>query len=346
MESVPFLIIGQGLAGTMLAFEMLRSGLNFKIASSAERSRASTVAAGMFNPLVFKRLTKSWMIDELLPVMDVVYPELETTLGCKFYFKKNILKPLSEQEMGEWRQKQELLANYILKTVESSPVDGIKNAAGYGVVLNSGFLDLNSFLESSRKFFTERGFHIDLLIDYSDFSVVDGQLQHDQIKAETIIFCEGAHVTQNPFFSFLKMKPTKGELLLVDAADLSDDFIINKDLFVIPVGNHQFKVGSTYEWDDLTESPTEKGRQSIIERFEKLVTVDYTVKNHWAGIRPTIHDRHPVLGFHPEYKNVAVFNGLGTKGVMLAPYFSREMTKLLTDKQFQINREVRLDRFF
>lgn len=345
MKSVPYLIIGQGLAGTLLAFELHFRKLDFRIIASAGKSSASTVAAGLFNPLVFKRLTKSWLIDDLLPVMDEVYPELEKVLDRKFYFKKDILKPLSVQELEEWKKKRESLADYILKIQELPPVGGIADAAGYGQVTGSGYLDLNLFLENARNFFIEKGLFIDTIIDYPDFEIRGGQLHYRRIDAEKIVFCEGAHVVKNPFFPFLKMRPAKGELLLVDAPGLPDDFILIDDLFILPVGNHLFKIGSTYDWDDLSELPTEKGRQSVTGRFEKLVSVENTVKDHWAGIRPTVSDRRPVLGFHPEYTNAAVFNGLGTKGVMLAPYFAREMARLLTGEQLHVNREVRLERF-
>jgi hypothetical protein len=51
----------------------------------------------------------------------------------------------------------------------------------------------------------------------------------------------------------------------------------------------------------MSEQPTELGKQSIIERFEKLLRVDYMVENHVAGIRPAVSDRRPILGVHPKY---------------------------------------------
>ena len=105
MTNVEFLIVGNGLAGTLLAFEMLDQKLDFRILASPEKSRASLVAAGMFNPLVFKRMTKSWMADQLLPVMNKRYHELEDKLNERFFFQKDILKPLSEQEMLLWNER-------------------------------------------------------------------------------------------------------------------------------------------------------------------------------------------------------------------------------------------------
>ncbi len=116
-------------------------------------------------------------------------------------------------------------------------------------------------------------------------------------------------------------------------------------MFLLPMGNQHFKAGSTYEWKDLTNEPTEAGRESIIQRLDKLIFANYTIKNHRAGIRPATSDRRPVLGFHPENKSISLFNGLGTKGVMLAPYFAAEMLKLLTTTNHSLSREVDIKRF-
>ncbi|HKI90490.1 MAG TPA: FAD-dependent oxidoreductase, partial [Draconibacterium sp.] len=137
----------------------------------------------------------------------------------------------------------------------------------------------------------------------------------------------------------------KGEVLLIHAPQLSEEFILNKKVFVLPVGNQRFKVGSTYDWSDLSEIPTEQGKQSITERLENVITCDYKIENHWAGVRPATLDRRPVLGVHSEFKNLFIFNGLGTKGVMLAPYFAREMVSLITSKNYELNLEVQAERF-
>ncbi len=344
-----FLIIGQGLAGTLLAFELFNKGLDFKIVASAEKSRASSVAAGMINPLVFKRLTKSWMVDELLPVMSYTFSELEQLLNEKFFFHKTIIKPLSEQEKQLWETKQSEgnLSDYILSVQDKKPFASIIDAAGYGCVNQSGYVDLSTFLNAAKFFFKKRGLLIEETIDFNDFEITGNSANHNNLKASKIIFCEGSHIIHNPFFSFIKMVPTKGELLLIYSEKLPEAGILNKQVFVLPIGNHRFKVGSTYDWNDLSEKTTKEGENSIINRLDNLISEKYTLENHWAGIRPTVSDRRPILGFHPEYKNLAVFNGLGTKGVMLGPYFAKEMVKVITKKEDNfLPSEIHVKRFF
>jgi glycine/D-amino acid oxidase-like deaminating enzyme len=141
------------------------------------------------------------------------------------------------------------------------------------------------------------------------------------------------------------MAPTKGELLLISCDKLSQKYILNKKIFVLPIGKKQFKVGSTFDWNDLTEAPTPQGLKILKDGLEHLISEKYKIKDYFVGIRPTIRDRRPVLGFHPTIKNFAVFNGLGAKGVMLGPYFAKQMINLLTTNNFDVNPEVKIERF-
>lgn len=344
MNNVEYLIVGQGLAGTMLAFEMLDRGISFQLVSSPQKSKASLVAAGMVNPLVFKRLTKSWQVDELLPFMKKRYRELEKILNSHFYFDKTILKPLSAQEMLLWKERQNDpgFQDYISEVSEYTGIPGIRPAAAYGKVSGAGFLSLSDFLSQAETYFQKKGLLTEGLIDPSELPFNSESIG---IKAEKIIFCEGYHLHKNPLFDFVKMNPAKGEVLLIHAPELSDDYILNKQVFVLPVGDHHFKVGSTYEWEDLTEQTTQEGKDSILQRLENLIQVDYEVVNHWAGVRPTISDRRPVLGLHPDIKNVFVFNGLGTKGVMLAPKMASVFCDFLTIHNYTLPKEIDVNRF-
>jgi len=345
MKKVEFLIVGQGLAGTMLAFELLERNISFRLIHSTQKSKASLVAAGMINPLVFKRLTKSWMADQLLPFMSRRYRELEQLLSSSFFFQKKMLKPLSEQEEKLWLEKQEMpdFANYIESVLTDSPVEFISDSPAFGVVSGSGYLNLSVFLSLAEQYFQERGLLLDL--DFQLNENITASFKVGEVNAEKIVFCEGYHLSQNPLFGFVKMNPAKGEVLQIHAPDLSEEYILNKRVFVLPVGDHRFKVGSTYEWADLSEKTTSKGRDSIVERLENLINAKYTIEEHWAGVRPTVADRRPVMGVHPQHKNVFVFNGLGTKGVMLAPWFAREMVHFLERKTKALPSEVDINRF-
>lgn len=347
MKKVDVLIVGSGLAGTLLAFELLERGVGVGIISSPQLNKASMVAAGLVNPLVFKRLTKSWLVDDLLPVMKKTYRKLENILNEPFYFDKNILKPLSEQEKELWLKKlrNPEFSSYIFSVENAAGIRFLKTSPGYGTVTGSGYLNISRFLMLAENYFRTQNILFDAKFDYEKVFPENESHIFEDVQANRIVFCEGHFIRRNPFFQQVKLTPAKGEVLQIYAPELNEEFILNKRVFVLPVGNHRFKVGSTYEWNDLTEDSTEDGKISILERFGELVSVDFTVEKHWAGIRPTVIDRRPVLGIHPEYKSLSVFNGLGTKGVMLAPWFAREMANLLLHSDYEINSEVKLERF-
>lgn len=348
MKRVEFFIVGQGLAGIMLAFGMLEKNIDFRIISSPQKSRASNVAAGMINPLVFKRMTKSWLADELLPDMKRKYQMLENILGENFYFEKDILKPLSGQEMQLWlkRKADPGFSNYIESVATEKRIQQLIDAAGYGIVSGGGYLNMSVFLDAAEQHFRKRNLIIDSDFPFTNINPTNKQYELGHFQAGKIVFCEGHHLFKNPFFQFVKLNPVKGEVLLVYAPELSEEYILNKKVFILPLGNYFFKIGSTYEWSDLSEITTETGKLSILDRFENLVSTPYSIKNQWAGIRPTVIDRRPVLGIHPELRNISVFNGLGTKGVMLAPHFANEMLNVLTISNYSLNTEVKLSRFY
>jgi glycine/D-amino acid oxidase-like deaminating enzyme len=129
----------------------------------------------------------------------------------------------------------------------------------------------------------------------------------------------------NPFFKYLPLDGTKGELFIIRAPDLDLDVIINTSVFILPLGNDLFKVGATYNWEDKSNTPTEEGKQELVERIKEIISCDFEIVKHFAGVRPTVKDRRPLIGTHAKYKNIHILNGLGTRGVMLAPALALDL---------------------
>jgi glycine/D-amino acid oxidase-like deaminating enzyme len=350
MKKTNYIIVGQGLAGTILAQTFLMEGKSIVIIDELGISNASKIAAGLFNPVVFKRLVKSWMADELLPCMDDFYTKAELLLGTQFYFKKQILKPFSEeQEKVLWLKKSsEDIGKYLGKTMYDNYInDIIYSPLGASEVIQSGNLDTGMFLHSFRNYFIERGFLLEERFNYKQLVISENSVTYKNIEAEKIIFCEGFKAVENPYFSWLPFKLTKGEIITIKLKEnhiIPSDKVINKGVFILPLGNNTYKVGATYEWQDLSEVPTEKGKNDLIEKLQKVIKVPFEIMNHQAGVRPTVNDRRPLIGVHPNHPSIAIFNGLGTKGVMLAPYFAKQFVNFL-EHQSPLNKEANINRF-
>lgn len=333
-----YIIVGQGVAGTVLGQTLLKEGKTVLLIDEGLEHATSTIAAGLYNPVVFKRLVKSWMADELIPYMDAFYVEAEKLLKEQFYYKKQIVKLFADNAEKEfWLKKSsEEVGAYLGQPTDLDYLkDDIENPFGAAEVKAAGNLDMATFLKSFRAHFSKNECLLQQKFEYGDLSISEQSVSYQNIDAQKIIFCEGHQTTNNPYFNWLPFKLTKGELLTIELKGnqmIPLDKVINKGVFILPVGNNKYKVGATYEWTDLTIHPTEKGKSELIDKLKKVIHVPFDIIDHQAGIRPTVFDRRPLIGLHPKHPALGIFNGMGTKGVMLAPYFAKQFSSFLAGK--------------
>jgi len=133
-------------------------------------------------------------------------------------------------------------------------------------------------------------------------------------------------------------------LLTIQAPALNIDFLLKSTLFVLPLGNHYYKVGATFNWKDKTSKPSEEGKQELVEKLEKVISVPFKIVNQTAGIRPSVKDRRPMVGVHPKHKQLCVLNGLGTRGVMIAPTVAKSLF-LHLEQGKELDKEIDIKRF-
>ncbi|OIQ27419.1 MAG: hypothetical protein BM555_06115 [Crocinitomix sp. MedPE-SWsnd] len=327
-----FTIYGWGLAGCTLAWELWKQKVNFKVVYKNE-NHSSRVAAGLVNPIVFKRLTKSWQADVLLPFAKEFYEDKEELIGRKFLSNKPISRVFASiEEQNSWSSihGDERFEKYISPITELKN-QHIKTPFHVGKVESIGHLDVNLFLNESMRFLESQEIEFVQLENYN------------ANDAEKAIYCEGADVLENKYFGYLPMRPTHGDVLIIRSENLQLDEIVNKNLFILPLGDNLFKVGATYNWKMKQPIPTQEGKNELIEKLEAFTTFEYEIVKHQAGLRPTVSDRRPLLGRHPKEENKFIFNGLGTKGVMIAPYYANQLCGHLL-KGTAIDDEVNIER--
>ena len=339
-----YIIVGQGIAGTILAFELLKQNKQILIINNDDLSSSSRVAAGIWNPVVFKRLTKSWMADELIPTLNSFYEGIGKTLNNQFIKKINIAKLFSEeQEKVLWRLKTENeMQNYLSSEIfeMNHPLN-----AEFALVKQSGNLDAKLFLSESTKYFNQHNCYLRESFDFDKLIIDANEIVYKNYAATKIIFCEGHQISKNNYFNWIPMKPAKGDILTIYCRELEIDFILNKGVFILPLGNHLFKVGATYNWDVLNDEPDENAKTELISKLKKIVPYEFEVVNHESGIRPAVIDRRPVIGSHPKHNSLLVFNGFGTKAVMLVPYFAKMLSQHLTENT-PLHNETDVNRFY
>jgi glycine/D-amino acid oxidase-like deaminating enzyme len=343
-----FIIVGQGLAAHVLMHNFQQRGITFTGIGNPELSSSSRVAAGIWNPVVFKRMTKSWLADDLIPYLNTFYTACETALQQTLITQRPILKPFTEtHEKALWLKKSGMeLRGYLEELDAPNPlnVSNLKISNGYGVVKRCGSLDVAKFLTASSSYFKEK-LSIETF-DHARLKIFEDRVEYGTWRARNVVFCEGYLVQRNPFFSWLPLKPAKGEVLTVALPEVRlQNAIFNRNGFLMDTAAGIYKTGATYEWQDLRETPTEKGRLELIARLELMTESAYSIQKHEAGIRPSSIDRRPLIGRHPAKANVFVFNGLGTKGVMLAPFFANNFVNFYLQKE-PLHREADISRFY
>jgi glycine oxidase len=349
-SDLDFIIVGQGIAGSVLALSLIKAGYKIHVINKPQLSTSSKIAAGIWNPIVFKRLTKSWLADDLIPELLNFYEYCEKILNTTFIHKRSIIKPFTEeQEKILWLKKandSENKNSFLDKQIyENLQLDDKYSVKSYSKVIQAGNLDTEHFLESTQIYLENNTSYIDEEFDYAQLNITHQAVNYKTISANNIIFCDGYLITNNPYFNWIPMKPAKGETLTIHCPNLNlQNDIFNKGFFIMPLKNDLYKVGATYEWETLNDIPTEKGKAELIQKLNSVITSPYQIVSHDAGVRPSVIDRRPVVGKHPEYKNVFIFNGLGTKAVMLAPYFAKQLVNFIQNNSV-IDADVNPERF-
>ncbi len=334
----------------MLAFALLEKGCAVQIVHNAALPSSSRVAAGLYNPVVFKRLLPSWRAAEVVPFLVKKYSALEALLQEKFLFSVNISKVIENQhELETWEKRahSEDIREFILPKISHQNPQGFKapSVLGFGEVVQSGYVDTTIFLNAAHAYFNTLAILQNHTFDYHALELCASGLVYQNEHYDELVFCEGFFVAQNPYFSFLPFKPVKGEVLTVRIPGFQSKNILNKNFFLLPLPDGTFRLGATYDWKNLNFEPSVEAKNSLLARLSEYVSGEIEIMQHDAGVRPSSEDRRPILGPHPHHPQLHVFNGLGTKGVMLAPFFAEQLTNYLLDGK-PLEHEVSAVRFY
>lgn len=343
---IDYIIVGLGLAGLAFIKELEKNNKSFLVFENNSQN-SSIVAVGMYNPVILKRFTPVWNASEQLEIALPFYAEIEKQFNKKYDYPVDIYRIFkSVEEQNNWfiACDNPLLSNYMDPQIIKNNFEGVLAYTGYGKLTNTGRIDTKTLLEDYRNYLIERNLLKNESFKYAELKISDGCVEYKKIIASKIVFCEGFGLMENPFFNYLPMQEVKGELITIQAPNLNVDFLIKASVFVLPLGNNYYKVGATFNWKDKTKLPTEEGKQELETKLETFITVPYKIVEHTAGIRPTVKDRRPLVGKHPKFKNLAILNGLGTRGVMIAPIAAKALYNNL-EKETVLEKEISINRF-
>lgn len=345
------LIIGNGLAGTTLMLKLFKSQPNQRslMISNPTLSNCSRVAAGMANPLAFKRLAIIPNGEILINSSIEFYTELEADYNFKLIHLTPTLKFISSTK--ELNDLSIFLENESNTNLSASIVknDNSRINSEHFLKVNSTYwLDTVKYLSLTDVIAHEKFKKVNETFYFEKLHLVENGFLYEgnksQYFAKRIFFCEGHLVTSNPYFNWIPMKPAKGETLTLQSSALKTKEILNKDAYLVPLGNDVYKLGATYKWDNLNDTPEISSKEELVEKLTRMTSANFNIMHQNAGVRPSSKDRQPILGEHPSNRNMYIFNALGTRGVMLAPYYADMLLNFIFN-QNSIDSTVSLHRF-
>ncbi|MXN93011.1 FAD-dependent oxidoreductase [Flavobacterium sp. Sd200] len=341
-----YLIVGGGLAGISFAETAYLNNKTFTIVTDTSQN-SSLVAAGIYNPVILKRFSLPMDAKEHADYMKPFYLRIEQRLNIKFDVELPVFRKFaSVEEQNNWFEAADkpTLEPFLSTKIEHVKYQYLPSPFGFGRVMHTGYVDTDILTESYHVWLKSNGNLLQETFTHTDLIIHNDYIEYKGITAKHIVFAEGFGLHTNPWFSYLPLDGTKGELLLIKAHNLKLDVAVNAGVFILPFGNDLYKVGATYEWVDKTPTPTVAGKAELLERLNEVITCNYEVIEHLAGIRPTVKDRKALVGTHHIHKNVHLLNGLGTRGVMLGPSLAKELFESIENNR-PVKKDVNLNRF-
>jgi glycine/D-amino acid oxidase-like deaminating enzyme len=323
-------------------------GHKIMVIDQPKDNSASQVAAGLMNPLAGKRFAKSWLADTLVPFATAFYQQLEKESGRQLFFPKPILKLFASiEEQNNWMGKSAGMpyGDFIKAVHTALPASAeIEQEQGGIVIDKGGYVDVPLLLATLRQRREEKGQILTASFHKNDFAIRQNLVSYGDIQAQNIIFCEGYQGAHNPYFQWLPFSLNKGEVLDVEVSLQQQEYIYNKAVYVVGLSPDHWRVGATYNWRQVSEQITAEGREELERKLRGLLKKPFQVLTQRAGIRPAVRDRRPLLGRHPACPQVSIFNGLGSKGVMMAPYLAHHFELYLSGAQ-ELLPEVNISRY-
>lgn len=317
------LVVGQGIAGTVLAWTLRRRGADVRIADADFPHRSSSIAAGIINPVTGKRYVKTWRYSDFFPIARSVYQTMEAEWGVRIWHDQVILRLLENpQERNDWSAR--------IADPEYACLLGERPDAGawaghlvpgyaVGEIRGAARVDFGALLSAFRD------------SAFSDGSFLQKILRPENVNSispdyDCIVFCEGFRGVENPFFPNLPWQLSKGEAMLIrlKSAPYPAE-MLKKTLLMTPVGDNLYWVGASYNWTFEDNGATPAEQDFLEERLQHFLRTPYEVVQRMGAVRPTVRDRRPFLGAGPNQSNIFIFNGLGTKGALLAPYWAAHL---------------------
>ncbi len=287
------------------------------------------------------------MIDVLMPFAKSIYKEIGIFLNKDIIVQKNIIEFFPSPQMRDAFTTRITEDDTYLHTYpDQNYFNSYFNYEfGCGEVCPALMVDVQTILSEWRQYLANNNLLLEENFLQEEMKINKENVTYRNISAQKIIFCDGINSMNNTFFSMLPFAPNKGEVLIIESEHLPANHIFKKGMMLAPLfTKNLFWVGSSYQWHFENAEPTEIFYKKTKTQLDHWLKVPYKIIEHMASIRPATLERRPFVGFHPQFQNIGILNGMGTKGTSLAPFFANELVQNLVSG-LQLMNEANISRF-
>jgi glycine oxidase len=319
-KTVDLLIIGHGLAGAVLASTARMRGLQVHVFAAPKPGNASAAAAGLVNPMALRRLVPAWRAADLLPLASAFFTGRDAALGMHTWHPLPLAKTFRTAEAKlAWQRAMAKpdAAPFLSGEWPGLAASAISAPFGHGTVPGAAWLDLPAYLQAEERVLAEHGAITQAEVEHADVRCDDAAVEVQGVRARWLVRCLG------PFAELPGLVPVKGEIINLHIPGLHLDCAVHAGAFLLPLGNHLYRCGATFQWNEVWEGPRPSVAQWLLGQARSITDRPMELVAHNAGVRPASRDRRPLLG--RTGPGQAVFNGLGAKGVVQAPWCARHL---------------------
>ena len=329
--TVDYIIVGQGICGSFLSKDLLTAGKSILVIDEELPHTASKVASGVINPITGRRMVRTWEIEKLMPFAVEAYHLFGEALQLPVIRQCNILDfhPTPQMVLA-FAERQPIEIEYLKYPTD---IDLWRTYFNFdfsiGEIDPCWLIDLQKLIPACRKKLDDLGVLRSEKFDWSDCRIKEHEVTYQDVTAEKIIFSDGVAGYDNPYFHLLPYAKNKGEVIIASIPELPRNHIFKQGINLVPWQEDLWWIGSNYDWDYTSLTPSPDFRNKVTSQLNQWLKMPITIIDHITSERPANMERRPFVGLHPRFPSVGIFNGMGTKGCSLAPYFSNEFANFL-----------------
>lgn len=343
MEQIDYIIVGGGFAGFFLAHQLQKEKLSFVIFNGRQIS-GSHISAGVCNPVILKRFSTFWKSKEQMDYLETIFSEIESYTGKNYIINEPVARIFHDEvEKKQWLKNSNKVELEPFLDNDFITLDSVENPLASGIVKNSCRIDVENFFIDMFQYYDEKGVLINESFDHT--SINTGDSTYKDLQFRKIVFCEGIHTKDNLYFDTIPVLPNKGHCLEVNIDEPIDPYIVKKKHFLFSLSKGRFYYGGTYDRFDQTDAINEEFVNELETGLQAFYKGNYSINKVKTAFRATVDDRRPILGTHPEFTNLHIFNGLGARGVLNGTFFSKVMIDYL-ENGIDLDPDIDVKRFY